>query len=165
MRVNTIEVVGVTCVIDIDTGKTSNTLPGLKHVEKVTKDGRDYYVISGTRLGATVTFWEQLANTYAVFFHMVAEGGDPCYNSFPLPITTSVQAGANKLPIAHLIKGVVYCEKCSLSRSLTYPDAIALYPKNILPMDQDCHCCGQMLVQIGRKPNIMITKYIKPEKK
>ncbi len=81
----------------------------------------------------------------------VAEEGDPTLDGIPLPITGGNQLTdwqKNHLVCGHLVGGKFLCERCTLSKSLVYPAAIAVYPINIIPYSQVCHECGLVVFSI-----------------
>lgn len=139
-------------LIDIDHGHTASLNQGDHELDKVFHEGREFHVLYGTRVGSLTSYLEDFEKAGTIKLSRMAEDSDPTWHGIALPITSSSQVSntLHQQVIAHLVKGKLLCEKCTLHKSLTFPDAIAIYPRHLLPMSQDCHGCGQMLVDIAR---------------
>lgn len=154
MRANRVSVIrpGFT-LIDIDNG-SKHPLPSgeeraLEHADGV--HPLAYYVLAGTRLGAIQRFWEEKQRDGTIRLTYIAEEGDPTLDGIPLPITNRNQLTEYQmthLVCGHLVKGKFLCNRCTLEANLVYPDAIALYPINIIPYSQVCSKCGLVVFNI-----------------
>lgn len=141
-------------LIDIDNGSVQRELtPGnqyeLEHAEG--KHPLAYYVLKGTRKGAIQRFWEDSEKQGLIRMYRQAEDGDPTLAGIRLPIRNSKQLTEfqkTHLVCGHLVKGKFLCERCTLKHNLVYPDAIPVYPVNILPYSQACQECGLLVFDV-----------------
>jgi hypothetical protein len=112
-----------------------------------------YYVIKGTRVGAIQRYWEDSQRDGKIRLTVIAEGDDPTLDGVPLPVRNGSQLTEHQKKhtvCGYLIKGKFKCTRCALKHGLTYPDAIAVYPINIIPYSQDCTECKLLIFEIWR---------------
>ncbi len=154
MKVDTVRVLDKGFeLIHIDHGLKHALKPGrvyeLEHAEG--SHPLAYYVVKGTRVGAIQRFWEDSERKGLIRMFRAAEADDPTFDGIPLPIRNGSQLTEwQKLHTVcgHLVKGKFKCERCTLKHNLTYPDAIAVYPVNILPYSQACTECGLLIFDV-----------------
>lgn len=169
MKITAVRFIGPAKVMEIDTGKVVDMVAGSYcELEDVVHHDRDYFVFKDRRIGVTVNHWCELERFKIVELVRMPTADDPTYDGIPLPLTSSSQIKDIKAPwpIAHLCDGKLVCPKCARKYCFAYPNSIPVYPTNILPRDQDCHDCGQMLVKVSKLgDNILFKKYVKPKAK
>ena len=140
-------------VINIDTGKPKALVVGRDYpVESVSK-GRAYYVLAGTRQGAINRFWEDAERGGKVRLTYAREASDASIDAVALPITSKDQLTAEQyrtMVIGKLVKGKFRCNRCAAEATLSYPEAINVYPINVLPYSQRCGACGLQIVAIWK---------------
>lgn len=139
--------------INIDTGTPTRIDTDLAFLNRVTSMNREYYVVAETRIGSITSWWEQMDRDGKIKLVRIAEATDPTLDGIPLPITAASQLSEhqrNKLVCGYLVQGKFLCSKCTLTKGLTYPNAIAVYPVNILPYSQICSECKLVVFNIWR---------------
>jgi hypothetical protein len=142
-------------LIDLDTGHKHPQPVGTVHFLETdgdkSKHPLDRYMIKGTQIGAISRYYEDAVLKRQIELILIAEDNDPTLDGIVLPITSSsllTEHQKKHLVCGHLIKGHFKCERCALKHGLTNPNAIAVYPVNILPYSQNCTECGLLIFNI-----------------
>lgn len=147
---------GIT-LIHVKKGKKQFVKPGVHAVEqkKIRVSGltRNYILLRGTDFGSIESWWLQKESDGTIELKRLDEGQGMTLDGVPLPITSSAQLSKEQLGAAvcgHLVKGRFVCMRCTSGVTLTYPDAIAITPRHILPYSQSCSKCGLRLFDVMR---------------
>lgn len=149
MKLNAVDVLKSLALIHLDSGAPSTVGPGCYHLETAERTfggrTRSYYKLAGTDLGAIEPYWDDKEADGTIRVTRIAEADDPTLDGIPLPIRSGNQLTTwqkEHLICGRIIGGKFVCERCALNHGLVYPNAIAVYPVNILPYSQDCKECG-----------------------
>src|SRR5262249_18047988 len=134
-------------LIDIDTGDVQPELKvgSVVALETLARQHPlPYYVRKGTRYGAISRYWEEAERAGRLAIARVPEDGDLTFDGIPLPITAETRLSEHQRhhPVCgYLVKGKFLCTRCTLKNPLVHPEAIAVYPCNIMPYSQSCRGC------------------------
>jgi hypothetical protein len=142
---------GIILIDIMDGSKHEMTCGSVHEIHPTTKSNRQYHTIHGSFVGCINEYWLELEVKGSVRLYKLPTGRT--LDGILLPIETRQQLTEHQithLVVGHLVHGKFLCEKCTLKKSLSHPDAIAIYPINILPYSQDCHECGQMIFEVAR---------------
>lgn len=155
MKIDRVKTIKSLELIEIEGGRRHVLPPNtVRFLERTT--GRfpaPYYVLAGTRVGAVERHWTDAENAGIVELVRIAEDGDPTLDGITLPIRSATQLSPGqmkRLLCGYLIGGRFHCPKCALTRSLVSPQAIPVYPVNIVPYSQSCSKCGMVVFDLWR---------------
>ncbi len=142
-------------LIDIMNGSVNRLRLGEHNLIRVIHKDREYHVVKGSNNGSITPYWEKMEMKGKVVLTRMSDFDcDIRLDGIKLPIESPIvfnEFQKTHMVVGHLVKGKFLCNKCTLEKNLTHPDAIAVYPINIMPYSQGCFQCGLLVFNIWQR--------------